>query len=70
MKNLSDNAAAALAAREGRLSLTGLTSLSSGTANALSAHQGDWLVLDGLTTLSTDAANSLAKHRGAVSCAA
>ena len=55
--------AKALAQREGKLSLNGLTTLSDEAAKALARHAGD-LGLSGLTTLSNEAAKALAQHNG------
>ncbi|MFM9117280.1 MAG: DUF1588 domain-containing protein, partial [Planctomycetota bacterium] len=57
----------AIARHNGRLSLGGLTTLSSSAAKALAGHQGDWLLLDGLTTLSDDAAKAIAQRERVLS---
>jgi len=60
---IEDAAAQALAQHEGRLSLSGLTSLSERAAKALADHEGD-LDLHGVASLSDAAAEALAKHEG------
>ena len=60
---IDDEAAEVLAAREGDLSLHGLTSLSNAAAESLSKHKGQ-LSLRGLKNLSDAAVESLIKHEG------
>ncbi len=63
--SLSDEAIAALAARQGDLHLSGLTALSRSAAQSLSRHQGG-LSLNGLTDVDPELVPLLVRHRGSL----
>jgi len=64
LSKLSLEAAHALSRFRGLLSLDGLRTISSSTAQALAKHSGELLYLNGVNRISEPAALALAKHRG------
>ena len=62
--SIEDAAAVMLAKNRSRLSLSGLTTISDASVEALAKHEGYHLDLSGLTTISNPSAEALAKHEG------